>query len=316
MGDVFCAECIAGMAPLQFYMMLGFAVVLAVVGLHNALRALQTARLIEDMPTSRIRSASQGFVELVGIARGNGQLLGSPLSATPCVWWRYSIERLEQSGRSRRWRVLEQGSSEVPFHLDDGTGQCLVQPAGAEVSCLHRRRWHGSERRPGTSTPSAGPLAALERMGVLGRRYRYTEFLIRDGDPLYVLGHFETDASGDRLLSVDQAAGQLIRRWKQDFDHLLGRFDRDGNGILDPVEWQAVTHAAREEALKAQRQNAGREPLHQLRAPQERGLPYLIGSRDQETVSRELRWRSGGMALLFLVAGVVAAWLLLSRFGP
>ncbi|MCK9563543.1 MAG: E3 ubiquitin ligase family protein [Bacteroidales bacterium] len=316
MGEVFCAACIADMASLQFYMMLAFAAVLALVGLHSALRALQRARLIEDIPTSRIRSASQGFVELAGIASGRGEVLASPLSATPCLWWRYSIERLEQSGKSRRWRVLERGLSDTPFYLDDGTGLCRIKPAGAEVSCLHRRRWQGRERRPGAATPAAGGLVStLGRLAALGGRYRYTEYLIRDGDPLYALGHFETDATGARLLTVDQAAGQLIRHWKQDFDQLLVRFDRDGNGILDNEEWLVVTEAARREALREQIERAGDDPGHRLRAPQERGLPYLLGSRGQELVSRQLRRRAAGMALLFLAAGAMATWLLTSRLG-
>ncbi len=310
----FCAPCIAAMPAGQFWVVLAIVAGVALVCLRGAMTYLFRARLIEDMPTSRIRSASQGFVELVGIATGRGETLPSALTASPCLWWRFTIERHEKVGKSNRWRVVERGHSDRPFYLNDGTGHCRIEPKGAEISCLHRRVWHGSQRRPGTPPGDGGGVAAtLGRLVTLGRRYRYTEYLIREGDPLYALGHFETDATGARLLTIDQAAGQLIRHWKQDFDQLLVRFDRDGNGILDQKEWQAVTEAARREALREQVQATNDDPAHRLRAPEDRRLPYLIGSHAQEQLTRRFRWRAAGMAAVFLASGVWSAWLVASR---
>ncbi|HLS98021.1 MAG: GIDE domain-containing protein [Porticoccaceae bacterium] len=315
MEEFFCGPCLAAMPAGKFYMGLALASGAALIGLHQALRGLFKARLIEDIPTSRIRSASQGYVELIGLASGRGSTLASPLTASPCLWWRYTIERLERSGKSRRWRVVEKGHSEAPFFLDDGSGLCRIEPAGAEVSCLHRKRWEGSARKPGAAaSANTGLIAALGRLASLGERYRYTEHLIRDGDPLYVLGHFESDATGARLLTIDQAAGRLIRQWKTDFPQLLVRFDGDGNGVLDSGEWQAVTAAARQAATREQRDGAAAPPDHSLRAPEDGGLPYLIGSHAQEQLARQFRWRAGGFALLFVAALGMAAWLVAGRF--
>lgn len=319
MEEFFCGACIAAMPGGKFYPALALTVATSVFGLFRGLRYLFKARLIEDMPTSRIRSASQGYAEFIGLALLRGEPLSAPLTGRPCLWWRYTIERLQKSGKSTSWRVIERDQSKHPFYLDDGSGVCRIEPQGAEIACHHRQRWQGSERRPRALLPTEKP-GLLQSLGSLrisvGERYRYTEFLIREGDPLYVLGHFVSDATGRRLLTVDQVSGQLIRHWKQDFKQLLVRFDEDGNGQLDADEWQKVTAAAQQEALQVQRQNAAAEVEHSVRKPESGGLPYLIGSQAQEQISRNFRFQALAFCALFLAAGAMATWLATHRFGP
>jgi len=313
---LFWSAVIAAMPGGKFYPALVWALVAARFGFFKGLRYLFKARLIEDMPTSRIRSASQGYTELTGLALLRGEPLRAPLTGKPCLWWRYTIERLQESGKSSSWKVIEKGSSPHPFYLDDASGVCRIEPEGAEISCHHRLRWQGSERRPGTAEPTTKPglLQSLGKLGLsAGDRYRYSEYLIRAGDPLYVLGHFVSDAYGQRLLTIDQVSGQLIRDWKKDFRQLLTRFDEDGNGQLDPAEWQKVTASARQQALLAQRANAGAELEHSVRKPESGNLPYLIGSQAQEHMSRNFRFRALAVSALFLGAGIAATWLVSSR---
>ena len=60
---------------------------------------LHRKRIIEDTPTSKIRSAAQGYVELVGY----GQLMeGQPivahtLTGTICTWYDYSVDEHQTS---------------------------------------------------------------------------------------------------------------------------------------------------------------------------------------------------------------------------
>ncbi len=316
MQEFFCAPCIAAMPAAKFWLVFGAASVLALGALHLARKQIIKARLIEDMPTSRIRSASQGYVELIGLATGRGQLLTAPLSARPCLWWRYTIERYQKSGKSSSWQTLDKGVSREPFYMDDGSGVCRIEPEGAEVSCLHRKRWHGATRLPDTASLQLKPglLGGLSPLLSRGR-YRYTEFLIRDGDPLYLLGHFVSDASGRRVLTLDQIGGQLIREWKRDFKQLLVRFDSDGNGVLDDSEWRQVQNAARAEAHNHQRQGTSREIEHAVSKPEASDLPYLIGSHGQEQLSRRFRWQALAGAAGFLGAGALATWLITSRLG-
>src|SRR6202011_3390048 len=98
----------------------------AVYSFWYAFKAWGKNRVIEDTPTSRVRSAAQGYVELSGrgILPPCAQSKG-PLTGKPCTWWRYKIKERGSSGRSRSWRTIESGASELPFLLDDGTGLCL-----------------------------------------------------------------------------------------------------------------------------------------------------------------------------------------------
>ena len=118
-----------------------------------AFRWLHIARMLEDTPTSRVRSAAQGYVELVGRA-GRARRHEEPRAAdaTPRVWWKYRVQRRtgSSSGRNQRskWQTVKSGHSEQPFLLDDGTGECIVQPAGAEVLTTETTTWYGDTAWP------------------------------------------------------------------------------------------------------------------------------------------------------------------------
>ena len=89
------------------------------------LAASRRYHLIVDTPTSRIASAAQGYVELQGYCQLHP---GSPplgfRSGPPCVWYRYNVRRVGDSSS----RLLDRGQSDETFLLDDGSGQCIVDP--------------------------------------------------------------------------------------------------------------------------------------------------------------------------------------------
>lgn len=314
MQDFFCQPCIAAMPAAKFWLVFLAITGISLASLLAAKSNFLKARLIEDMPTSRIRSASQGYVELAGLAISREERLTAPLTGDPCLWWRYRIERYQKTGKSSSWSTVDRGVSTQPFFMDDRSGICRIEPTGAEISCLHRRVWYGSSRLPATSILNVKP-GFLNRLQPLwgSGRYRYTEFTIKEGDPLYLLGHFVSDSDGRKILSIDQITAQLIRHWKQNFNDLLQRFDHDGDGALDNKEWQGVREAAAEEALQNQQTVAGDDADHVVTKPEDSGLPFLIGSHGQEHLSRRFRWRALGSAAAFLGAGSLATWLISSR---
>lgn len=272
-------------------------------------------RLIQDMPTSLIRSASQGFIELVGVGKLLNEPLLSPLTSLPCLWWRYHIERYQKGGGHDmgKWVSVERNASEAPFNFDDGTGICQIFPDGAELSTRHRHRWYGHSRKanPSLLAKALGPgkHAGGLSLGGFGRRYRFTEDLIIEGDPLYVLGHFETDATGQRTLSADRLTGNILRHWKQDFNALLEQYDTNNDGELCFKEWRQVRAEASKLALKQQLASSQKAVEHSVRKPEKNGLPFIIGSGDQIKLTRSLRVRSTFFALGFLGLGSAATWL-------
>jgi len=182
---------VAAMEPYEFWFAIAFLVLFSLASFLAAFRWFARARLLENVLTSKIRSAAQGYVELEGHAmpapsRG-GQT--APLSCQPCLWWDYKVQERSSNSDGRRggWRTVDKGTSKVAFLIEDDTGRALVKPAGATGSVNLKRTWYGT-----TPRPAADPSGIVVAGPGLGR-YRYTERLIVAGEQLYAIGQFHTE---------------------------------------------------------------------------------------------------------------------------
>jgi hypothetical protein len=97
---------------------------------------LRIKRLILNTPSSKIRSASMGLVEITGMATGP-HTIPAGITGEPCFYYRAMAWQLRQSGRSNQWRKVADESLYVPFFVEDSTGRMLVNPQGAELD-VHR----------------------------------------------------------------------------------------------------------------------------------------------------------------------------------
>ncbi|MEW6445656.1 MAG: GIDE domain-containing protein [Pseudomonadota bacterium] len=265
-----------------------FTVILGVMtlfGMYAFLRMQARRRLMEDMPTSRIRSASQGYVELEGRARPmEGLPLVSPLTRSECAWYRYRIEEKDTDSKGNtRWNTLESGRSSQLFILDDDTGECVVDPEDAEVDPVHKRVWYGAMRHPLTQASSSFVKDLLSSSD-----YRYTEELILPGERVYALGLF---VSHDPLhVSLNDRTRDTVIAWKNDPDKLRA-FDHDGDGKLDAHEFDALRETARKHAEADHRVQAAAGQTHILRADPH-GRPYVLSTHDQHKLAARLRLRA------------------------
>lgn len=288
-----------------FYLALAASTAITLWLMHRSFSRLRRARWVEDTPTSRIRSAAQGLVELCGkVDAGGHEPLISPLGGEPCLWYRFRVEEYQRSGRNRNWRTVEQGQSDRPFVLRDDTGECWILPEGADIHPRLRRRWEGPHRWPLSRSAGTGMLATM-----LGRRYRYTEECLRQDDLLYALGWFRSRGGGGEPADPQRVARQIISAWKADYPDLLARFDRNRDGQLDTREWQQVRAAAASEARRRSRTLAAAPVVHSLGKPPHRGLPFLLSDHHEEHLSQHLRRQSGWSLFGMLVAGTLAGWL-------
>lgn len=246
---------------------------------------LKRARLIEDTPTSRIRSAAQGYVELIGgVSAGEAGALTAPLSGTSCVWFDYKIERYRQ-GKHGHWYTIEQGTSEQWFQIDDRTGVCVIDPQGADVITEHKRIWHGNTEKPNQQV--SGGNKFLRKLG--GRRYRYTERFIYIHDVIYALGDFQSIGGGRNIPSNHKITGNIIREWKENYDRILENFDKDGNGEIDMDEWAKVREAASQEAEKRRTDLSAAPTVHLLASTPNKRRPFIISNRSQKTLAKRFR---------------------------
>jgi hypothetical protein len=287
---------------------LGVAVIAGGVA---AMRWLRIARLIEDTPTSRIRSAAQGYVELAGkgLALPGTQNL-APLTQRPCIWWRYRIAKKTEnnSGKTRRqsWETVASGVSPVPFLLNDESGECIVKPEGAEIVTGESLTWYGDTPWPAV-VPGRTPLFSG------GRDYRYFEERIYEHERLYALGEFtSTRASSEQDRQAQYAA--LLNEWKQDQAALAERFDQDRDGRVSLAEWEAARAAARQTVDDRRAAEPAHQVRHVLSRPSD-GQLFLLAALPPADLARRYRRRALWAFVGFLVGVYALGWLLQGVFG-
>jgi hypothetical protein len=156
---------------------------------YRGFRALQRRRLILDTPTSKVRSAAMGLVEVSGLAVGP-YTVTAPVSSLPCFYCRTLAWQLKQSGKDRQWVKFADETLHVPFYLDDNTGRVLVDPQGAELD-LHRDfqdEFHIPLFSGGLDLP-ANVASFLGRHGVgLDKTVKIEEYCIKPKNALFILG--------------------------------------------------------------------------------------------------------------------------------
>lgn len=293
----------------HFWMGFFPAVLVAGTAFRSLFRNLSHLRLIADTPASLIRSASQGQVELEGVTQMmEGTPIIAPLSGQRCVWYRYTVE--EKIEGKDEWGVIESGTSEAIFHLNDGTGRCIVDPDGAEVIPSISQHWRGLSRRPGAPPPEQ---SFWDRFAAAGK-YRYSESRIAEGVPLYAMGYLKSLGSADPG-TLEDAIRTLIRRWKQDPTALRQRFDTDGDGIISPAEWEIALSVAERESMQEWGETLNTNDINLLKKPSD-GRLFMLSTVPEHQL--KLRYRRGALisAAIFLLLGTATAWALYLRYFP
>lgn len=261
--------------------------ILSIGGLLAWLGALKRYRVIADTPTAVLRSAPQGYVELIGTCRAvpDAELLYFG-KAPPCVWYRATIVDRERGFGKTRSHTRYARSPDT-FSIEDGTGECVIDPEHAEVLSAHSTRW-----REGST------------------HYKVEYLLPRDR--LYAIGDLRTLRTADSIIDRKADVGTLLREWKQDHATLVQRFDRNQDGEIDLQEWQKVVVAAEDE-VDSQHCEMRLDPgIHVMRAPED-GRPFLLSNRDPIDLIQRYKWWARFHLAVFVFASVWGMTLLLHR---
>lgn len=268
---------------LPYLRMAGIAT-LSLGGLVAWLGALRRYRVIADTPTAMLRSAPQGYVELGGTARAiSGAELLHYGKAPPCLWYLATIvERNRHFGKTRTHTRIER--SEDTFLIEDGTGECVVDPANAEVLSAHQTSWRENST------------------------YYKVSYLL-DGDRIYAIGDLRTLRAADATLDGKADLSALLREWKRDPATLVERFDTNGDGEIDLEEWQGAVRTA-ERQVDARHREMRLEPgIHLMRAPDD-DRPFLLSNRDPDDLEQRYKWWAWCHLGVFLIASVLGLVLL------
>lgn len=238
-------------------------------------------RAIANTPTAKISSAPQGYVELIGRARLAGDPVMSPISGLPCSWYRCLTERANQDNRGS-YEYVSTDESDQFILLADGSGEVLIDPDEAQIEVTNR---------------------SIHTQG----DYRYTEWLILPGQPLFALGEFAS-VRGDENLDFRQDVSLRLTQMKKDKSELLRRFDKNHDGEVDLTEWEAARSAAETEVTNEYRAEYSTSATNILRRPADKSL-FLVTTRDLDRQLLRYRlWR--WFHLIVLVCSLQTLWLL------
>ncbi len=279
-----------------------------VIGFFFGFNRLKRKRMIENIPTSTVRSMAMGEVELIGRAEPYHQPLTGPFTHSPCVYYRYLIEEYESDGKHSRWVTIAKGdSSASPFYLSDETGRVLVAPAKAEMLVDQKLRTQTMSSQIERFLTDSG----LRARGLFGfaRPLRFTEWHIRPQETSYVLGFAQKNQTF--LKDHQDRLNQLLMEVKKDKD-LMAQFDLNQDGEISPEEWDFAAKGMEQKLLE---DLAHKTALHQEQAdvviafnPNSR--IFIISDKDQKELLSSLSWHCG-LAIYGGAASVIIGLLIL-----
>jgi hypothetical protein len=191
-------------------------------------RLLSLRRKIMGLATSKIRSLAMGVVEICGTAQLDKIELRDPIFMEPCAYYKIEVEEYRSSGKSSSWRtVYRTDSNGRAFFCRDATGQVLIVPDKPQVEIVPLTRESSV-----FGTNDEDPAARFLRVHASGT-CRLKAHILRQGDPLYILGYAQPIPRSMSGVSVNEAAFKL----KKDKERMAA-LDKNKDGQVDEQEWK------------------------------------------------------------------------------
>jgi hypothetical protein len=155
-------------------------------------RLLTRKRLLLTTPTSNIRSATMGLIEVNGEANGP-YTMPAPITGKACFLY-HTTAWQQRDGKKQEWEKVADETLHLPFFIDDSTGKLLIEPLGADLDLRPDFREEYSPSFSSTTSRNEADIPPrvsvfLARHGIApGFRLRVEEWSIKLGDPLFVAG--------------------------------------------------------------------------------------------------------------------------------
>jgi hypothetical protein len=233
-------EVFSGVAGTFFYIIvcISIGVVLFVQGLRSYL----LKKMIQNIPTTKIRSAAMGLVEIYGeVVPIKTQK--SPLSEDRCVYYKFDVEKpndkpditidpiMNKVGLNKFASI----ESREAFYVKDETGMILVDPSTAKIDIDYTHRMESSSGR-GLSEFTMNFLEGKD-IQYKHTNQEYVEYLIRPGDNIYVMG--TAVPNPDKAYSKNHTENAVIS--KGDNDRMFYISDKSEKETLSHLGWKTVT---------------------------------------------------------------------------
>jgi len=282
---------------------------------------LARRRLILNTPTSKVRSASMGLVELGGLAVGP-HIIHAPISGLACYYYRTVAWQWKQEGRDKTWKKVAEETLNVPFYLDDNTGRMLVDPQGAEMDIHRDLREEYSDSFFSTNGVPASVTSFLGRHGVSDdAKTKIEEYCIKPKNHLFVLGTLaeNTAPPGEQVVRLSHqpapaAAGDMTQQGKVAAAMMKA-------GIVNPAAWAVMglpypgANATATAAATAVAPVEDFDPHPKTVLTKGTHEPtFLISWRSQREVVRSLGWQATLMIWGGPLGALICAYMLLEQF--
>jgi len=267
---------------------------------------LRRKRLIENIPTSTIRGLALGLVELTGRAQKE-HLLKSPFTGADCVFYRYTVERYQGSGKSARWVTVAKGdSSSCPFLIDDGTGKIRIFPQAAELVMPMDYNFTSMWLKP--ITPNL--IDFMQRNGISYRGFlgncqmRFREWYITENENVYVLGtankpnDFLKDHKGELLKRLGELKNDAA---------FMEKVDTNKDGNVGQDEWDAAVKKVEQEIIQKEIEAGQSDNAFDVIISGTGGNVFIISDHSQKELTRKLTLQAfmgifgGGALAVFLL---------------
>lgn len=178
--------------------------------LRSGYKSLKLSRIIELLPTRKIRSLPMGLVEVKGkVVLPENKKLISPITNKECVYYSCVIYKIIADSRGIRRQIIHQTSNSIPFYIQDDTGSIMVDPKKASIMIDCSKKLSGSEI-------SADPRIrdfVISKVP-LYRFYLTTleleEFVLKPGDEIYIIGVVKDNPYVEEASSEDRVSDKII----------------------------------------------------------------------------------------------------------
>lgn len=218
-------------------------------------------RMINDIPTSKIRSLAMGLVEINGkVAADAKRMLSSPFSGKDCVYYKYMVEEYRSSNKPAMiptvvigenpnaipsagggWVTVATQEERANFYLGDATGKVLVDPKGAKIDVPADYEFSSGFG----SDPPQKVLDFLSSKGIahegflgMNKQMRFREYVISPGDGLYVMGTAGANPLAKKGSAKDHTEGLMIQKSENEKMYLISSGSE--KQIVSGLRWKSL----------------------------------------------------------------------------
>ena len=297
----------------EFGLIVFFLLLFILLCFMGMVRSIKCMRIIMDTPTSKIRSAAQGYVELKGKAKPIIDPILAPLSNKPCCWYHYKIEKevstTDSDGYPKtEWRTVARETSPHFFHVIDGTGSVVICPAGADASIKVKETWYNTSVKKRKGSLGSALLNSVISSAACGR-LRYYEERIEPDQKVVALGFFRTLSKNETPFELDEVKkhveAEAVKRKK------VSTFRSLGN-LADTLK-QEFTHKV--DGIKEEWEAAVKKDKYgKCHVLHKKERPFIITTFSEKKIIKRYFWQSVICSTLFV--GLVVVLYFVVRHGP